>query len=269
MIAVNRDDSMGKALEEERIHSKVLENDLKKEQDLSAFKDRILSTVSHEFRTPLAVIQSSVDILRKFGNRLSPEQTDERLQKISRQINRLVHLMNDVVELGRGNPQKPNPSEAIALRDFCAELAEEYRLLHPNHVIQLHMGEVPPIFKVERRILEHILMNLLSNAIKYSPEGSDVTLSAYEEGANLVFRVDDAGIGIPAEEQAHIFDSFYRAQNVGTIQGTGIGLAIVKQNVNRLDGTIEFSSQHGKGSSFIVKLPLSNAPVVEKEADSV
>jgi PAS domain S-box-containing protein len=263
MVGVNRDNREGKELEEHRLYTKLLESDLKKEQELSNFKDRILSTVSHEFRTPLAVIQSSVDILRKHREKFSAEQTIERLTKIQRQINRLSHLLDDVLEFARGNQQRPGQPEAIELLPFLKELIEEYRLMNPAHPLDLQLGQLPTIFYVERRILEHILTNLLSNAIKYSPAGGKIDFSATEINGIVEFRVDDMGIGIPPEDHARIFESFHRARNVGTIPGTGIGLAIVKQNVSNMGGSIHFVSEQGKGSSFIVKLPFVKSPSTE------
>jgi PAS domain S-box-containing protein len=263
MVGVNRDNREGKELEEHRLYTKLLESDLKKEQELSNFKDRILSTVSHEFRTPLAVIQSSVEILRRHQEKFSPEQVAERLAKIQRQIGRLSHLLDDVSEYARGSQQRQSKPEEIELLPFLEELIEEYRLMNPSYPLDLKLGQLPTIFYAERRILEHILTNLLSNAIKYSPEGGKIDFSASRIDGIVEFRVDDRGIGIPLEDHPRIFESFHRARNVGTIPGTGIGLAIVKQNVSNMGGSIQFVSEQGRGSSFIVKLPFVKSPSTE------
>ncbi len=119
----------------------------------------------------------------------------------------------------------------------------------------------------DERLLRHILINLLSNAVKYSPKGGQIEVKLFYQTTQVVFTIKDEGIGIPVEDQKHLFESFHRARNVGTIPGTGLGLAIVKRSVDRLGGTITVHSEVGKGTIFTVALPLQFQEREPDEAD--
>ncbi len=236
---------------------------LEKEKELSELKSRFLSIASHEFRTPLAVILSSAHMLERYQNRLSEDNQQKHLHRIQSSVRQMTDLVDGVlqVEKGRAGRMQFDPAP-LDLERFCRDLIEEFRLgAGARHQISLDLAGAQPLAGrlavMDIGLLHHILRNLLSNAIKYSPEGSPVTLTLSARGGQVRFAVRDRGIGIPTQDQARLFEFFHRAGNVGTVAGTGLGLYIVKQAVDRHGGTIQFTSQEGDGTEFTVALPLA------------
>jgi PAS domain S-box-containing protein len=234
-----------------------LRHALEKEKELNQLKSNFTSMVSHEFRTPLAVISSSKDLLARYFDRLAEDDRQRHLQKIEDQVRYLIRLMDDVLLIGRSestgltfNPQQLN------LADLCESIIEEVRVGYDEGITIDFMtdGACASAF-VDANLFHHILQNLLSNALKYSPAQSAVQIRLTCSANIIVLSVKDEGIGIPAEDQQKLFEAFYRADNVGTIQGTGLGLSIVKRAVDTHQGTVEFESAEGKGTVFIVNLP--------------
>jgi signal transduction histidine kinase len=175
----------------------------------------------------------------------------------------MSRMMDRVLLLGRADAQmldfKPH---LLDLATLCRQFVDEARKQHPDgkcEVVSEWGPGVPAEGRYDEKLLRHVFGNLLSNAIKYSPSGGVVRFSVDCDEASLMFRVQDQGIGIPAEEVPHLFESFHRASNVGTIPGTGLGLAIVKNAVQRHGGTIEVASRQGEGTAFTVRIPLDAA----------
>ncbi len=242
-------------------HLKQIESELRealaKEKELSALKSSFTSLVSHEFRTPLAVIQFSADILLKYSDRMDQARRMEKLHTIRRQVKRLVELMNDVLTVTRaetiGLEFKPHTLDLGAL---CQEIVEEVKIGYDHDVrIDFSYEGTCGLVGTDEFLFGHILQNLTSNAIKYSSAGSIVHIQLACSDADLTLRVADQGIGIPAEDQKRLFEAFHRATNVGQIQGTGIGMTIVKRAVEACGGSISFESVEGQGTTFIVSLP--------------
>jgi PAS domain S-box-containing protein len=254
VMVIVRDITKRKQAEEE------LRKTVEKEKELNELKSRFVSMTSHEFRTPLTTILSSSELLEFNRHRWTEEKQFTHLHRIQNAVHHLTQLLNDVLTLSKAEAGKlefkPSP---INLVPFCRELVEELQPSEvPTHEITFtHEGKDATVTVLDKRLLRHILGNLLSNAIKYSPEGSTVEFSLEQHRDRVVFKIKDYGIGIPAEDQPHLFESFHRAENVGTIQGTGLGLAIVKQCVDLHGGEITVESVVGKGTTFVVLLPLS------------
>jgi len=247
-----------KELEEGRIYAKSLEVKLEKERELIEMKERFISIVSHEFRTPLAVILSSVGILRRYHEILTPDKAAIKLDGIAAQVRRMVQLLEDVLTISRGNAERIQfRPEHLDLEEFCTGITETIRQTDADHHFILLEGvETIPSLYADRRLLEHILLNLMTNATKYSPVGTSVKLSVARIPHAVTFTVTDSGIGIPIADQSHLFEPFHRAQNVSGLEGTGLGLAIVKQSVEEHGGAITFTSVINQGSSFTVTLPI-------------
>lgn len=247
-----------KLLEQERLRLEALRIELEKERELNALKNRFVSMMSHEFRTPLTIIQSSLDILQHYGSRLSAEKQQDRMSTIYTQIKRMTELLEDTLYFGRASAGKiAVERSAINLGAFCELLIENYRATDEGkHQLTLVTDTLPDEFVADLRILEHILTNLVSNALKYSPAGSEVVLEVKGLESGVLFKVIDSGIGIPPEDHARIFEPFHRASNVGQVKGIGLGLAIVKHNVELQGGEISFTSVPNHGSRFTVTLPL-------------
>jgi signal transduction histidine kinase len=236
-----------------------LKLELEKEKELIQLKERFISVVSHEFRTPLSVIMSSAELVQTFHERMPLERQLEHLHVILLQAEFMVSLMDDVLTVNKARAGrlefKPMPLDVIR---FCQETLERIQVLDKaNHSFVFeHEGDLSNV-TLDAKLLQHILVNLLSNAVKYSPDGGEVKLECKREGDEIVLRVSDHGIGIPPEGLAHLFDLFYRATNTGDIGGTGLGLSIAKESVELHGGTIQCESELGVGTTFTVRLPIS------------
>jgi len=231
---------------------------LEQEKELSELKTNFVNVVSHEFRTPLGVIMSSADILENYFERLRPEQRAGHLQDIRHSTKQMTALMEEVLLLGRVDSGKMEcRPELVELRSFCERLVDEQRsATHGKCPIMLELKPLAGEARGDEGVMRHIFTNLLANAVKYSPAKSPVHFSVRREGAQGVFEVRDKGIGIPAEDQKRLFETFHRGQNVGEIAGTGLGMAIIKRCVDLHEGTIEMESFVGRGTTFVVRLKL-------------
>ena len=246
-----------KANEELQAKDSELRNALMAEKRLNQLKSQIITTVSHEYRTPLAVISSSAGLLHQYRQRLDEQKQLKHLKRIQQSVQHMNSLISDVMFISRAELEKvkfdPQPLNIIA---FLDEIADEFRLiLDDNCSIELTIDGEWGQFWADAKLLRQILTNLLSNAIKYSPSGGTISLILAREDNDLVFQICDEGIGIPAEDQPYLFESFNRATNVGTIPGTGLGLSIVKKAVEQHKGQITVESQVGAGTTFTVRLP--------------
>jgi PAS domain S-box-containing protein len=232
-------------------------NALEKEKELSELKSRFVTMTSHEFRTPLTTILSSAELLEDYGSQWSEEKKLTHLRRIVLAVKHMTQLLNDVLLIGKAEAGKLqcSPSNFDAIQ-FCHDLVEEMQIItHSHTIIFNHQCEGRSVV-LDEKLLRHILSNLLSNALKYSPQGGKVYFDLTCTQSVATFCVQDRGIGIPEAEQAQLFESFYRASNVGTISGTGLGLAIVKQAVDLHGGKIAVESEVGVGTKFVVSLPL-------------
>ena len=245
----------------------VLRHALAREMEVSELKIRFLSMASHDLRTPLAVIQSGVDIVEQYGDRLSTQQKQDRFQQMRDSISHMVDLLNDILIIGRIEAGKlefdPEPLDLVKM---CDDILNEVQMsIGPAHKFDFTLTGTCPKLMMDSKLIRHILNNLLSNATKYSPDGSTVTIEMGCDDSQVVLRIQDQGIGIPAEDQPRLFEAFHRARNVGPVHGTGLGLAIVKQAVDLHGGTIMFESAVGTGTTFTVALPRVNPQTVQGE----
>ncbi|MDO9405994.1 MAG: GAF domain-containing sensor histidine kinase [Polaromonas sp.] len=230
---------------------------LQRQSELNDMKSRFIAVASHEFRTPLAFILSSAELLKHYGDRLPEAEKTEVINTIESGVQRMTQMLDRVLSLGKVEAQmlEFHPAE-IDLRALCENLLDEARAQHAQGGcdISMEFGDVPARGVFDETLLRHIMDNLLSNAVKYSPRGGAVRLRVAPVDGRVAFEVTDEGIGIPADEMAHMFEWFHRARNVGDIQGTGLGLAIVKNSVDLHGGTIRVESALGKGSRFVVEI---------------
>lgn len=231
---------------------------LERERELSQLKSSFVSMVSHEFRTPLGVIQSSAEILHDYLERLEPDERRELLDSITKNVRRMAGLMEEVLVLGRLDagkmPFAPAPVDlGILLGRLVDEVHSATDYLSP---IQLSADGLPQQVQIDDKLVTHILSNLLSNAVKYSPAGSPVEFRVELRDFQLIFNIRDRGIGIPEVEQGRLFEAFQRGSNVGNRAGTGLGLVIVKRCVELHSGRIELNSRPGEGTTVVVRLPL-------------
>jgi signal transduction histidine kinase len=223
-----------------------------------------LSIVSHELKRPLAAVENYLQILvGGFAGELSAKQM-RLLERSTLRLIDLRNLISDILDFARIQPEQIRADfETVDPAVIGSEAIEEVRLAATQKNIRLKASgpsEFQPFIAARRR-LRQVISNLLANAIKFSPEGSTVTLSARDEPEALVIEVIDEGIGIPAEEQAHIFDDFYRASNVAEVSGAGLGLSIAKKIVDAHEGRIDIESPYDDekpGTKFTIFLPRSS-----------
>lgn len=236
---------------------------LEKEKELSELKSRFISMASHEFRTPLAIILSSTELLQDYSQKFSEEKKLQHFQRIQTAVKHMTGLLNDVLLIGKAEAGKLEFQLApLSVTQFCCKLVEELQLTTSTCAIVFRTQDQGITACMDEKLLRQILTNLLSNAIKYSPAGGAVYFDLGCEQGEVVFRIQDEGIGIPAADQARLFDSFHRASNVGTISGTGLGLAIVKKCVDLHSGKVTVKSEVGRGTTFTVMLPLTQLNII-------
>jgi PAS domain S-box-containing protein len=230
---------------------------LEVEKELNALKSRFVSMASHEFRTPLSTIMSSVDLIARYSGGEHKEKVDRHVAKIRGKVRELTAMLNDFLSLDKleQGMVRCNPSEVDVVH-VCIELVEELRsLTKPGQQIDYdHQGTERTVIQ-DHQMLNHVLSNLVQNAVKYSPEGKRIHLRTSIKDGQLEIAVQDEGIGIPLEDQQHLFERFFRASNAFTVQGTGLGLNIVRKYLDLMGGTIGFASVPGKGSTFTATLP--------------
>jgi PAS domain S-box-containing protein len=249
----------------ERRQREYLEEALKKEQELNQLKSLFISTVSHEFRNPLSIIQTAVELIEIQGNNLTEVKRNKYITRIYGAVESMEKLMKDVLFMGKAEAGQLNyHPEPINLEKFCQELIEEIELIEDSgHEIIFNCQSLNTNAVMDERLLHHLFRNLLSNAIKYSPISEQIRFELtcdYE--ANLaIFLVKDQGIGIPESDQNKLFNSFYRASNVQSIQGNGLGLVIVKRCVDAHKGLINMVSEINVGTTFTINLPLNSQQI--------
>lgn len=229
---------------------------LEKEKELHALKGRFVSMASHEFRTPLSTIMSSVDLIGRYAGAGVNENVDKHLGRIRSKVREMTAMLNDFLSLERIEQGQVvcTPTE-FDIVHLCIELIEELRsFAKPGQAIEYdHQGSERNV-TLDRQMLSNVIANLVTNALKYSEAGGRVDLDTAIVDGRLSIRVKDNGIGIPKEDQQHLFERFFRGGNVTNIQGTGLGLNIVKRYLDLMNGTISFTSAPG-GTEFSVDLP--------------
>ncbi len=249
-----------KRMEAEMIERERLAVALDKERELRMLKDRFMSMMSHELRTPLASIRLASDMLKKYGDRATETEKMESITNIEAQVRYLSELVSDVLTISKTEfmaqeMEMETYDLETYLRDIIEELEWSYSETHTLNFEGLNR-RVEACF--DRRLLRYTINNLLTNALKYSPDGGEVRMTLICEGRDAVVTVSDHGIGIPPEDLPRLFEPFHRAGNVEQFQGSGLGLAIAKQTVDLHKGSLSVESELGKGTTFIVRLPILN-----------
>ncbi|MEQ9483706.1 ATP-binding protein [Coleofasciculus sp. F4-SAH-05] len=235
----------------------ALRQQLAQEQQLNQFQQQFIHTVSHEYRTPLSIIQASTFLIETDSSSVRSENKRVNCQRIKQAVKYMVGLLEDVLTFGQAEAGQllldPMP---LDVNLFCQQLIDEYQLIASDQakITWSSCGKSQTAY-LDQKILQLIVRNLLTNALKYSPENSSVYLTLTCEDDRLTVEVKDNGIGIPPEDQPCIFEPFRRASNTGTVRGSGMGLAIVKKAVDLHGGTLSVESVLGIGTRFTVVLP--------------
>ena len=234
---------------------------LQKEKQLGEMKTHFVSVASHQFRTPLAIIQSNSELLNMISANSDPE-TKEKMERstlrIVREIERMTELMDDVLILGKVASGKMTILKTkVNLIELCYDIAQQFNdIRSDNRELEVTIVGQEKLALVDSKMIRHAITNLINNAFKYSQE-KNPKLALIFHNNTAVISVQDDGVGIPKSDQEHLFQPFYRAKNVVEFSGTGLGLAITKNYVELNDGTINFESEENKGSRFAITFNLS------------
>lgn len=230
---------------------------LLKERELNELKSRFVSMASHEFRTPLATILSSMNLLEKYQDPAFEDRRAKHIDRIKSNVKNLTSILNDFLSLSKLEEGKVEVQvQEIDIRALAEEVREDLKVqVKPGQEIHYKHEGTEHLLILDPRLLQNIMLNLLSNAVKYSPENTQVEFITRLEKDTFYIQVKDEGIGIPEEEMEHLFERFFRAKNATNIQGTGLGLSIIKHHIDLMDGSIQVKSILNEGTEFSLKFP--------------
>jgi len=235
-----------------------MKKSLKKERELNSMKSRFVSIASHEFRTPLGTILSSASLIARYTSAEQQTQRNKHISKIKSSVGNLTSILNDFLSLEKLEAGKINcVMEDFDIIRLCELIIEDMfgLLKEKQKIVYHHIGDKTMVC-LDKKLIANALLNLLSNASKYSHNNQSIYLTTQLEKNILTVIVRDEGIGIPKDEQEHLFDRFFRAHNATNIQGTGLGLNITKKYVELMNGSISVSSEEGEGTSVSIEIPL-------------
>jgi signal transduction histidine kinase len=232
---------------------------LRREKEVSDMKSRFLSLVAHEFRTPITIIQSSLDMLVYYGETMNAERRASQVHKITGQLKRLMTLIDEISFLYRmQNIGVKVQRTSVAILPYLEQVISEVEMIHGREGdIQLITSGLSheAAFALDELLLHQIFFNLVSNAVKYSSPGTPVTILVSTNETHLAVTIADRGIGIAGADLKRLFEPFFRGENVEQRSGTGLGLSIVDQSVKALNGQVSVDSKIGEGSTFTVSFP--------------
>ena len=247
-----------KKTEEDLFNAKEeIARSLRNEKELNELKTKFISMVSHEYRTPLTVVLTSSYLLDKLFKNRDLDEYQKHTGRIRSAVDNMISLMNDVLIMGKSdsNRLEYHPKK-IDIVEVIRHAVQDHEMIDKeNHNFIFKINTETLDYITDDKILRQITDNLLSNAIKYSAEHTDIKVEILETDEDIKLRISDKGIGIPEEEQKHLFEPFHRFSNVGNVSGTGLGLSIVKRCVDRLKGKIFILSEKNSGTRITVSLP--------------
>jgi signal transduction histidine kinase len=244
-----------KNISELKLIEKGLRKDLQVERDLNELKSRFVTMASHEFRTPLSTVLSSSYLIEKYNTTEDQPKREKHLLRIVKSVNMLTDILNDFLSLGKIEEGKIRTNfSAFNLSEIIVSTIDDIKnnLKNDQQIKYTHEGDTDVFLDLS--LMKHILMNLVSNASKFSSNSTIISVKTVQKNNSIVLSVKDEGIGISPEDQKHLMERFFRAANAQNIQGTGLGLHIVARYAEMMEGKLEFKSELGKGSEFIVTI---------------
>lgn len=240
----------------------LLQEKLAEEQRVTLLQRNFVAMASHEFRTPLAIIDGNTQRLISMRDRMTLDELAERTRKIRSMVRRMTQLIDNLIGSARLVDARmdlyyhPTPVELTSLvRETC----QMQRELTPDAQIREQIQALPLVVRGDANLLSQLFSNLLSNAVKYSPAGGLIQVTAAQEGTQIAVVIEDQGIGIPEADRERVFERYYRGSNTSGIGGSGVGLSLVRAIVDLHNGTIALDTHEGEGSRFTIRLPVSNA----------
>lgn len=257
LVGISRDITDRRDAETERLQAERLHLEVEQERELIEMKQRFIATATHDFRTPLSIIKMSADTLERYYEKLPHERRLAKLQQIKLQVDGMIKLLDDVLILSKMSAGKADLSLTnLDVKSFAERIWQD--LLETDqqkHQHQFDYLATAQQIVADENALQHTLMNLLSNAFKYTPIGGKVQFQVDSDEHFVTFLIRDTGCGIPLVDQKHLFEPFFRATNVQHVEGTGLGLMIVKANLERHGGSISVQSEEGVGTTFTAQVP--------------
>lgn len=252
----NRTLVLEEAIKELEKTKKELDASLVKEKELNEMKSRFVSMASHEFRTPLTTMMSSLSLVTTYQERNDQANHAKHVDKIKKSIVNLTDILNDFLSVSKLEEGKvENIPGELDLKQFLLDIVSEMNgMLRSKQSIVQNFSGAETVW-VDEKLLRNILFNLISNAIKFSPEEAEIELEALVDKEFITISVKDRGIGISEEDQRHLFERFFRGGNATHIQGTGLGLNIVAKYLELMDGEITIESTQNKGTKVILRIP--------------
>jgi len=244
------------ALKELEQSKEQLSKSLEKEKELNDLKSRFVTMASHEFRTPLSTILSSVSLISKYKTEEEDSKRNKHVDRVKSAVTNMTLILNDFLSAEKLEAGKIacSPVE-FDLKQLVQDIINELSgLLKPNQKIDFTFLGTEIVY-LDKQMIRNIFINLVSNAIKFSMEDKIISVFISNENNAVHIEVKDQGIGIPKEEQQNLFERFYRAKNATNIQGTGLGLSIVAKYVEEMKGKIDFNSELNTGTTFILDIP--------------
>lgn len=229
---------------------------LSAERELNDMKSRFVTMASHEFRTPLSTILSSISLVSKYNQTIADDKIEKHVQRIKSAVTNMTLILNDFLSAEKLNEGKVFiTKQDVELEKLVNEVCTEMNgiLKSGQKIVIQHSGNETAW--LDKQITRNILLNLISNAIKFSPENKNLLVCTKITNENINLEVEDQGMGIPEDEQEHLFERFFRAKNATNIQGTGLGLNIVAKYLEALGGEINFKSELEKGTTFYINIP--------------
>lgn len=251
-----RTEELAKAIHKIEQSQEEVMRALKKERELNNMKSQFVTIASHEFRTPLATILSSASLIGRYAKTEEEDKRQKHVLRIKSAVTNLTEILNDFMSIGKLEEGRIYSVPVFTdLPDFCTGLIEEIRGLCKEGQEITFSYEGDQQVWIDKQLLRNVVFNLISNAIKYSDVGKIIRVGIVANTKKVLIEIEDQGIGIPENDQVHIFDRFFRAHNAGNAQGTGLGLNIVQNYVELMGGEVNFSSEVGRGTTFKINLP--------------
>lgn len=237
-----------------RLESDRLSVTLQKEQELSRLKSRMMTRISHEFRTPLAHIQVTADMVTRYHDRMTADQREMRLRSITPQVQQITNMLDSINAVV--NPPRAMDIIPVPLAELCDQLVHELREILANRgPVEVRITPHTLSINADRKLLLQMLHHILLNAIEFSPLSSPIMVTILEHEHHVSIEVYDFGIGIPADEQSRVFEPFYRGSNIGEVSGLGVGLSIARASAEAHGGTIQVESALNQGTRVTIRLP--------------
>ena len=247
------------ALQKLEQSQKELHDALDKEKQLSEIKSRFVSIASHEFRTPLSTVLSSASLLSKYTTTEQQDKRDRHVEKIKDAVRNLNDILDDFLSLGKLEENKVEMQPvSFNIEEFMEEVLEEMKPEEKAGQQIVFLCEGDPVVYSDKRLLKNIIINLMANAIKFSGENTLIDIRGKTCSSYFEISITDNGIGISEEDQQQLFSCFFRGKNAVNIQGTGLGLHIIKRYADILKGTIRIKSTLGKGTTVTVTIPAAD-----------